>query len=65
MPDQTEADARINIDELLRAAGWDPSDRGQVNTEVPIRVSVTVPSAEQGILDPSPGSDILTSRETG
>jgi type I restriction enzyme, R subunit len=55
MPDQTEADARINIDELLRAAGWDPSDRGQVNTEVPIRVSVTVPSAEQGILDPSPG----------
>lgn len=30
----TEADARILIDELLRHAGWDPSDKSQVTTEV-------------------------------
>lgn len=33
--DATEADARILIDELLRAAGWDPADKFQVRTEVP------------------------------
>lgn len=30
----TETDARILIDGLLRAAGWDPSDKKQVRTEV-------------------------------
>jgi type I restriction enzyme R subunit len=30
----TEADARIEIDEALRVAGWDPSDKSQVRTEV-------------------------------
>ncbi len=29
----SEADARINIDELLRAADWDPADKSQVLTE--------------------------------
>src|ERR1051325_9996379 len=29
-----EADARIVIDDLLRQAGWDPSDKRQVRTEV-------------------------------
>ncbi len=29
----SEADARIEIDELLRKAGWDPSDKSQVRTE--------------------------------
>ncbi|GIW80395.1 MAG: hypothetical protein KatS3mg105_2202 [Gemmatales bacterium] len=29
----TEADARILIDQLLRQAGWDPSDKSQVLTE--------------------------------
>lgn len=29
----SEADARILIDELLRRAGWDPSDKSQVLTE--------------------------------
>jgi type I restriction enzyme R subunit len=33
----TEADARIIIDDLLRQAGWDPTDKSQVLTEVPIR----------------------------
>jgi type I restriction enzyme R subunit len=34
----TEADARINIDQLLREAGWDPADKRQVGTEVPIQI---------------------------
>jgi len=33
----TEADARIQIDELLRHAGWDPGDKSQVLTEVTIK----------------------------
>lgn len=32
---QSEADARIVIDVQLRAAGWDPTDKSQVRTEVP------------------------------
>ena len=32
----SEADARIVIDNLLRQAGWDPSDKSQVLTEVPL-----------------------------
>ncbi len=31
---ESEADARIVIDELLRKAGWDPFDKSQVRTEV-------------------------------
>lgn len=33
----TEADARIIIDDLLRQAGWNPADKFQVRTEVPIQ----------------------------
>lgn len=32
----TEADARILIDGLLRQAGWDPADKSQVRTEVTV-----------------------------
>jgi type I restriction enzyme R subunit len=32
----TEADARILIDGLLRQAGWDPADKSQVRTEVSV-----------------------------
>lgn len=35
LPEGSEADARINIDQLLRSAGWDPADKKQVATEVP------------------------------
>jgi type I restriction enzyme R subunit len=38
----SEADARIAIDERLRAAGWDPLDKSQVRTEV------SAGSAERG-----------------
>ncbi len=31
---ESEADARIAIDDLLRAAGWDPSDKSMVRAEV-------------------------------
>ncbi len=34
-PRESEADARIVIDELLRQAGWDPADKSMVGTEVP------------------------------
>lgn len=33
---ETESDARISIDDLLKAAGWDPLDRGHIRTEVPV-----------------------------
>jgi type I restriction enzyme R subunit len=33
---ETEADARILIDALLRQAGWDPADKSQVRTEVSV-----------------------------
>jgi type I restriction enzyme R subunit len=35
-PPDTEADARILIDEALRAAGWDPADKTHVRTEVAV-----------------------------
>ncbi len=38
MQSNTEADARINIDQLLREAGWDPADKRQVATELPIQI---------------------------
>ena len=34
-PRESEADARIVTDELLRQAGWDPADKSMVGTEVP------------------------------
>lgn len=34
MSEENETDARIIIDALLRAAGWDPADKAQVRTEV-------------------------------
>ncbi len=45
----SEADARINIDQLLREAGWDPTDKQQVGTEVPITVSINLNDGD-GIL---------------
>lgn len=39
-PIGSEADARIVIDDLLRAAGWDPADKSQVRTEVTLKVGI-------------------------
>lgn len=40
-PRETEADARIAIDDRLRAAGWEPVDKSQVGTEVPAARATT------------------------
>jgi len=45
----SEADARIAIDELLRAAGWDPRDKSLVATEVLAAVAAGRP----GLVDRS------------
>jgi type I restriction enzyme R subunit len=44
----TEADARIQIDDLLRLAGWDPKDKSHVETEVGIKGVAKEPSASYG-----------------
>lgn len=51
MTDPTrETDARILIDDRLRSAGWDPSDKSQVLTSVPIH-SPSYAAAEPGSHD--------------
>ncbi len=40
----SEADARIVIDGLLRSAGWDPADKSQVRTEVPVHEAYRIVS---------------------
>jgi type I restriction enzyme R subunit len=48
----TEADARIIIDNQLRQAGWDPTDKSQVLTEVTVhemRHHVAEPHAAYGV----------------
>jgi len=46
---ESEADARIVIDGLLRQAGWDPADKSMVRTEV----HATEPRADEGVVDRS------------
>lgn len=46
---QSEADARINIDAELRIAGWDPSDKQQVSTEVPVTIEIPLEEIEQAV----------------
>lgn len=51
----TEADARIEIDSLLRKAGWTPSDKSQVLTEFSIsciKSKIDDRSTDIGIIDP-------------
>jgi type I restriction enzyme R subunit len=51
-PRVREADARIAIDEGLRAAGWDPADKSQVGTEVAAAPATTL----TGVVDRSQAS---------
>ncbi len=53
----TEADARILIDALLRQAGWDPADKSQVRTEV----SVSGPAV---LHDAPAGTEVSEEEET-
>jgi len=39
-PHKTEADARIVIDDMLRRAGWDPANKADVLTEVPVVLDI-------------------------
>ena len=57
---ETEADARIVIDDGLRAAGWDPADKSQVRTEVHISEfgSSGIRQAGAGYRSESPGEDV-------
>lgn len=45
-PPPSEADARILIDDLLRAAGWSPADKSQVRAEVPATESFQMAEGE-------------------
>ncbi|WP_225765265.1 type I restriction endonuclease subunit R [Stenotrophomonas sp. Marseille-Q4652] len=44
----SEADARILIDDLLRVAGWNPADKSQVRTEVPLSETFHVAETATG-----------------
>src|SRR5206468_4849045 len=44
----SEADARILIDALLRQAGWDPTDKSQVRTEVSVTSAAALKDAPVG-----------------
>src|SRR5208283_1707464 len=44
----SEADARILIDALLREAGWDPADKSQVRTEVSVTGATALKDAPAG-----------------
>ena len=61
---QTEADARIQIDELLRAVGWDPADKSQVRTEVYAKALGAVGEDEgpTGVMTTAEGDQVPTGR---
>ena len=50
IPRDTEADARIVIDDLLRQAGWDLHDRSMVGTEVQAPDPLQTPQAGPGVV---------------
>jgi type I restriction enzyme, R subunit len=56
----SEADARINIDQLLREAGWDPADKQQVRAEVAISVPTVGETSDSAcpILSDAEGSSL-------
>lgn len=59
-----EADARILIDDQLRAAGWNPADKSQVLTEVKVSNGLVVdePGAQPTVLHTADGDAIPTGR---
>jgi type I restriction enzyme R subunit len=46
---ESEADARILIDALLRQAGWDPADKTQVRTEISVSGAEPLHDAPAGV----------------
>lgn len=60
-----ETDARILVDDLLRAAGWNPADKSQVMTEVHVGAAplyVAEPGAQVAVLTTSDGDLAPTGR---
>lgn len=59
-----ETDARILIDDQLRAAGWNPADKSQVLTEVKVAGGhfVAEPGAQPTVFSTSDGDAIPTGR---
>jgi type I restriction enzyme R subunit len=63
-----ETDARIIIDDLLRQAHWDPADKSQVLTEVPVRdlqgriEEVSVSYGRHPLTDPDDGDGVPSGR---
>lgn len=59
-----ETDARILIDDQLRAAGWNPADKSQVLTEVKVSSGhfVAEPGAQPTVFSTSDGDAIPTGR---
>lgn len=59
-----ETDARILIDDQLRAAGWNPADKSQVLTEVKVAGGhfVAEPGAQPTVLSTADGDAIPTGR---
>ncbi len=56
-PHESEADARILIDEMLRRAGWDPANKADVLTEVPVVLGALSDIA-------APGAEPVSSADT-
>jgi type I restriction enzyme R subunit len=59
-----ETDARILIDDQLRAAGWNPADKSQVLTEVKVSNGqiVAEPGAQPNVLHTADGDAVPTGR---
>lgn len=57
-----ETDARILIDDQLRAAGWNPADKSQVLTEVTITGNVASPNSLSVVFHTSDGDAMPTGR---
>jgi type I restriction enzyme R subunit len=59
-----ETDARILIDDQLRAAGWNPADKSQVLTEVSVSGNhhVAEPGSQATVLNTADGDAIPTGR---
>lgn len=59
-----ETDARILIDDQLRAAGWNPADKSQVLTEVSVSGGqhVAEPASQSTVLNTANGDAIPTGR---
>jgi type I restriction enzyme R subunit len=60
-----ETDARILIDDQLRAAGWNPADKSQVLTEMKVSgttLAVAEPGSQATVLTTADGDSIPTGR---